>query len=477
MLARSLTSDEVDLLRHAELFIRRNHHDEGGHDASHVLAVTDYAIGIAQNCVEPADPFVVVMGALLHDLGRIGADTGVMHGLTGAALAREYLDATSVPEDVRERILRVVARHTPTTGIPPKSTEERIVFDADALDRLGIMGMLRGLMGKRGSTEDIVESRIQKRLGDYDRLHFDVSRRMGEALHKDTIEVVGYFREALREEARQLHRVLWPVEAGVEVPIPSLGQAAAKEGTPDLTQAMARVEPSSEREEPPPGSGSEEAEREELGSWPRLLTDREIALVEQVAGFVETQHAAQKAHDYAHVLTVVKNALRIARHADGQVDPFILILGAFFHDLGWVGNEDGGQHGLRGASAANEYLASTWLSAEQRLRVRRIVIRHSMTSDQRPETAEERIVWDADGLAGLGLVGVLRGIITGAGSSEEIIEACFRYTGKRAEGLYMPESLRIAETMLEESDPVVDRFVEALEERRERVHELRLPVV
>jgi putative nucleotidyltransferase with HDIG domain len=478
MFARALTPHEVETIRRAERFVRNNHRGEGGHDDAHVLAVTDYAIRIAEAADAAADPLVLVVGALFHDLGRIGEESGILHGLRGAAIAREYLESTSMGGDVREEILRVVARHTPTTGIAPETDEERIVFDADALDRLGIMGMLRGLMGKRGSTEAIVESRIKKRLGDYDRLHFDVSRRMGEALHADTVEIVDRFREALRTEAIELRRIPWPVDDGLEMPVPSLRHAAQFEETPDLTHAMARMDVGEDGHGAGP-SGAAAAVATAHGDGmpaptPRLSA-REIALLQTVARFVEEQQADLKAHDYAHVLSVVKNALRIARAGGEEVDTFVLACGAFFHDIGWIGSDGGAQHGLRGASVANEYLTNTWVEEDRRRRIRRIVIRHSATSAQRPETVEERIVWDADGVAGVGLVGVLRGIISGVGSSAEILDACLRYAGKRQGDLHFDESRRIADARRDESDDMIGRFAIALEERRARVERLRLP--
>ena len=472
MFARALQDHEVGSARSAEAFVRENHRGEGGHDHAHVLAVTDYALRIAEDSTESADPFVVVMGALFHDLGRIGVDSGVLHGLRGAAIAREWLQSTDVPGEVREQILRVIARHTPTTRIPPESVEERIVYDADALDRLGIMGMLRGLVGKLGSTESIIEDRIQKRLGDYDRLHFPVSRRMGEALHAETLTVVARFREALKEEVRQLHRIPWPVADGAGIPVPALAQAYRSDEGPSLTDAMASVE--SEAEVERPLDGDWERRRPSRG-WSRCLSARETALVERLADFVQIKHADLRAHDYAHVLTVVKNAIRIARSVAEPVDPLVLVCGALLHDIGWVGTERGAEHGLRGASTANEYLSSTWMPAEMRDRIRRVVVRHSASSGQPPTTVEERIVWDADGLAGVGLIGVVRGVISGVGSMNDILEACLRYAGKRAGHLYFEESRSIADALADDSRSLLRRFVAALKQRRERVATLRLP--
>ncbi len=220
MFERDLTRREVDLINQVEELIREKHGHEEGHDYSHVLAVTDFAIRIAQEISEEVNPFILIVGALFHDLGRIGTHTGVLHGLRGATLAREYLTATWVSASDRDKILRIVTRHTPTTMIPPETVEERIVYDADALDRLGIMGMLRGIMGKTGSTEYILEDRMQRRLGDHAKLHFEVSRKIGEALHQETQEVVSRFRAALDGEARELAAIPWPVPDGLIVNVP-----------------------------------------------------------------------------------------------------------------------------------------------------------------------------------------------------------------------------------------------------------------
>jgi len=222
MFERNLTRKEFEIIQQIEGFVREKHRHEEGHDYSHVLAVTDYAIEIAQAIPEEVDAFVVICGALFHDIGRVGTHTGTLHGLRGATIAREYLEAIGVSLDVRDKITRIVARHTPTTRQAPETIEEKIVYDADAVDRLGLMGMLRGLMGKEGSTQDILQDRIQKRLADYGKLHFEASRRIGEKLHQETLQVARSFRAALEERNEKITCIHWPVreDVVVEVPLP-----------------------------------------------------------------------------------------------------------------------------------------------------------------------------------------------------------------------------------------------------------------
>ncbi|MFB0545688.1 MAG: HD domain-containing protein [Anaerolineae bacterium] len=220
MFERNLTRKEFELIQQIETFVREKHRREAGHDYSHVLAITGYAIEITRAIPEEVDPFVLICGALFHDIGRVGTHTGIVHGLRGATIVREYLDAIGVSPDIRDKITRIVARHTPTTRQAPETIEEKIVYDADALDRLGFMGMLRGLMGKKGSTQDILEDRIQKRLGDYGKLHFEASRRIGEKLHEETLGVVQSFRVALEERNEEITNIDWPVRKGAAVEVP-----------------------------------------------------------------------------------------------------------------------------------------------------------------------------------------------------------------------------------------------------------------
>jgi uncharacterized protein len=215
MFKRKLTHKEVKLIKEIETFIKDKHGQAQGHDYSHVLQVTRYAIQIAEAIPDEVDPFVLICAALFHDIGRIGTITEVLHGLRGAAIADEYLESTWVSADVRKKISRIITRHTPTSMIPPQSIEEKIIYDADALDRLGLMGMLRGIMGKSGSIEDILTDRMQKRADDYDKLYFEASQRIGEQLQAKTIQVISRFREALDKRAEQIAHIEWPVERTV----------------------------------------------------------------------------------------------------------------------------------------------------------------------------------------------------------------------------------------------------------------------
>jgi uncharacterized protein len=111
MFTRKLNKNEIAIIHKIEQYVRDKHDTLQGHDYSHVLAVTNYAIEIAKKIDEPVDPFIMICGALFHDIGRVGTQTGRLHGLRGAAIAGEYLRAINIDEAIREQIIRIVVRH------------------------------------------------------------------------------------------------------------------------------------------------------------------------------------------------------------------------------------------------------------------------------------------------------------------------------------------------------------------------------
>jgi uncharacterized protein len=213
MFTRTLNKEEVAIIRKIEVFVRDKHETLQGHDYSHVLAVAHYAIEITKRIPDPVDPFVLVCGALFHDIGRVGTRTGRLHGLRGATIAEEYLRAIDIEDDIRSQIVRIVVRHTETSMLPPDTVAERVVFDADDLDRLGLMGMLRGMMvgDMDRSMEDIIENRLKKRKKDYQRLHFEASRELGRKLYEETIQLIDFIQSSLNQRCIEISKLNLPV--------------------------------------------------------------------------------------------------------------------------------------------------------------------------------------------------------------------------------------------------------------------------
>ncbi len=210
MLTRRITPKEHKLIQEIEAFIRDKHRHSEGHDYSHVLEVLRYSLKIAKAIEDAVNPFILICGALFHDIGRTYDEDGNMHGFIGGSITDMYLKSTWVKEEDACKIVRIVVRHTATSRIPPETIEEKIVYDADGLDRLGLMGMIRGVMGKRGSIKEVLENRSKKRLRDYKRLYFDVSRQIGEQLYSETIDIVTKLLNALETRLKDINDIQIP---------------------------------------------------------------------------------------------------------------------------------------------------------------------------------------------------------------------------------------------------------------------------
>ena len=137
------TTDESQLLLdvYAEAQERFSLLNDLAHGWEHVQRVYRLALHIAQQ--EGADRFIVGVAALLHDLGRLTHDETRHHADLSVIHARELLTRHQVPPDKQEAILHAIDAHSFSKGLQPRTLEARIVRDADRLDSLGAIGILR----------------------------------------------------------------------------------------------------------------------------------------------------------------------------------------------------------------------------------------------------------------------------------------------------------------------------------------------
>ena len=119
--------------------------DDLAHGWEHINRVYKLALHIAEQ--EGADSFIVGMAALLHDLGHAALandqESSEHHADRSVALAGELLQAYQVPAETQQAILHAILAHSFSRGLEPQTREARVVRDADRLDALGAIGVLR----------------------------------------------------------------------------------------------------------------------------------------------------------------------------------------------------------------------------------------------------------------------------------------------------------------------------------------------
>lgn len=117
---------------------------ETAHDSEHIYRVLNYCIMIAAN-EQNVDYDTLITATLLHDIGR-DAQTK-KHNEIGADMARAYLKAIEFPKDKIDGVYHAIINHSNSNYGKQKTLEAKILYDADKLDAIGVIGISRALMG------------------------------------------------------------------------------------------------------------------------------------------------------------------------------------------------------------------------------------------------------------------------------------------------------------------------------------------
>jgi HD superfamily phosphodiesterase len=110
---------------------------------NHVLGCKKYALILSE--IYKADKFIVEIASLLHD---IGATAGQKHAQESARISKEFLSRFNIPDDIKNRILKCIERHSMSSKT--ETIEEQIIKDAD------------GIIFIEDSYKDFFEDRKQK---------------------------------------------------------------------------------------------------------------------------------------------------------------------------------------------------------------------------------------------------------------------------------------------------------------------------
>jgi len=115
--------------------------DDPAHSWEHIQRVYKIALYIAE--CENADPFIVGMAALMHDLGRLSDDKTRHHAELSLLSAAEFLSAYQIMPVTQQAILHAIEAHSFSFSVEPQTLEAIVLRDADRLDSLGAIGILR----------------------------------------------------------------------------------------------------------------------------------------------------------------------------------------------------------------------------------------------------------------------------------------------------------------------------------------------
>jgi len=122
---------------------RMSQNSFSGHDYGHVLRVYNTAKNIGN--IENADLLVLEAASLLHDIGypEEKKHPEKDHAEESAKEALTILNEVDFPKEKIKDVLYAIRTHRFSKGILPETTEAKILQDADRLDALGAVGIMR----------------------------------------------------------------------------------------------------------------------------------------------------------------------------------------------------------------------------------------------------------------------------------------------------------------------------------------------
>lgn len=144
------------------------------HDEKHALRVAALAKYIAQR--EQYDTHEAEVAGLLHDMGRTTQKEEKDHGPAGVPLASKLLDEyTDFDNAAKKRILAAVHDHS---QLKTEGKLTHIVQDADMLDGLGAVGLMRAYTSKSHlpdyDPENVAPSKGQRNTNIHDQIAFQM---------------------------------------------------------------------------------------------------------------------------------------------------------------------------------------------------------------------------------------------------------------------------------------------------------------
>lgn len=117
---------------------------ETAHDQEHIYRVLNNCLIIAKE-YHNVDYDILITAALLHDIGRDGEKK--KHNEIGAEMAEIFLCNIDFPKEKIAPVFHAIRYHNNGSYGMQKTLEAKILYDADKLDAIGVMGICRALIG------------------------------------------------------------------------------------------------------------------------------------------------------------------------------------------------------------------------------------------------------------------------------------------------------------------------------------------
>ena len=208
---------QLAALARVEAWVRETLEASGecAHGWLHVDRVRENILVLA--CSEEVDPFLAELAGLLHDVGRARPGPESEHGARSAAMAAPVLAELPLTDGDRETVLHAIRWHN---SLRADTALLRILRDADMLDGLGAIGIIRAFMSRShlppydpddpfGDNDDrwpalYSSDQLLGQMAWYDKLNTDAARQLA----KERINLMKIFIAQARRELWDDNRVI-----------------------------------------------------------------------------------------------------------------------------------------------------------------------------------------------------------------------------------------------------------------------------
>ena len=173
------------------------------------------------------------------------------------------------------------------------------------------------------------------------------------------------------------------------------------------------------------------------------------------ATFIQVEMQTDLAHDYQHVLRVVKNAKLLCQQ-EGAIEP-VVIPAAWLHDCLSLPKDhpQRAQASQLAADKAINFLSSIQYPEEHFQAIHHAICCHSYSANITPTTLEAKIVQDADRLDALGAIGIAR---------------CLQVSSQLKRPLYAPEDPFCITRKVDDKTYTLDHFYQKLLKIKNTMH-------
>jgi uncharacterized protein len=141
-------------------------------------------------------------------------------------------------------------------------------------------------------------------------------------------------------------------------------------------------------------------------------TSTRKAAIEEWKTAAEKQRAPLYNYRFDHVEEVVSLSKEIALNTDANLE--VVILAAWLHDLAkpGIGGISAEQHGIASAELAKDILTAERVDPEVIEQVADVIRKHvGLKIEQQLEPLEAQILWEADKLLKLGMIGLIQSLL------------------------------------------------------------------